>query len=104
LVRFVPGAGVLKEGLVLTEEKIKERFYVVRAAALADDVEVGVVFMDLPNGHFRTRGTTGTPLARKYSGLKSINQEQDPDKRGDLSFSVSGVRPHTGKPFPIVKR
>ena len=54
-------AGVHQQGALAAEEKIEEGLLVIGAAGFAEDVEIGIVFVDLPVGNFQAVGAAGDP-------------------------------------------
>jgi hypothetical protein len=62
-------AGVDERGLVIAEDDVEEGFFVVRAAGFAEDVEVCVVFVDLPFWLFHTFGAAGDPFSGEDTGF-----------------------------------
>lgn len=67
------GAGVLEKGPLFAEKEEEKGLFVVGAATFADDVEIGVVLVDLPGGYFGAIGTAGAPLAWEGAGLQSFD-------------------------------
>jgi hypothetical protein len=55
------GAGVLEEGAVAAKDEIEKRLLIVGAPGLAEDVEVLIVFVDLPVRDLDAAGSAGDP-------------------------------------------
>ena len=62
-------AGIDQQRPFAAEQQVEERLFVVGAAALAQDVEAGVVFVHLPAGKFQAVGPAGHPGGRKNALL-----------------------------------
>jgi GT2 family glycosyltransferase len=63
-VASVADQGVEHEHLVVTEDQVDEGLFVMRAARLAEDEEVGIVLMDLEVRLFGAIGSGDGPLPR----------------------------------------
>src|SRR6266702_6935500 len=63
-------AGVPEQAAIFAEDQVEERHLCIRATGLPQDIEVRVVFMDLPLGHFHAFWATGLPMLRKDSALE----------------------------------
>ena len=66
-VRFTR-AGVDQQGLFAAEEKIQEGLLVIDAAVLAQNVEVGIVGVNLPLRRVAAGGPAGAPGLGKFAG------------------------------------
>ncbi len=54
-------SGIDQHRAFAAEQEIQERLFVVDAAAFPEDIEVGVVFVDLPVGNLQAVRTAGDP-------------------------------------------
>ena len=62
-------AGVHEQGAVTAEEEVEEGLFVVGAAGFAEDVEIGIVFVDLPIGNLQAVGAAGDPRGGERAGF-----------------------------------
>ncbi len=65
------GAGIDQRSLVVAGHDIEKGLLVVCAAGFTQDVEVGVVFMDLPLGFFHALGATGDPVSGEDASFRT---------------------------------
>ena len=64
-------AGVDEESLFAAEEKIQERLLIIDAAVFPQNIEVGIVGVNLPFGRVITRRAARTPGLRKFTGANA---------------------------------
>ena len=62
-------AGVNEGYFVVAEDDVEEGLFVVGAAGFAEDVEVWIVFVDLPVGDLHAFGAAGDPMGREDAGF-----------------------------------
>ena len=89
------GSGGLAGGrAVFAEDQVEKRLLVMRASGLAQYVEVFVVLVDLPVGHFDAVGAAGDPTGGEASGFEHIGilraqDEREEEERSQHTDSVA---------------
>src|ERR1700676_3765998 len=64
----IPRTGIPEQRALFAEEQIEERFFVVGASGLAEDVKIPVVLVDLPFGIFHAFRPARHPLFWQDTG------------------------------------
>ena len=89
-------AGVYEQCALIPEEEVEEGLLVVGAAGFAEDVEVGIVFVDLPIGNLQAVGTAGDPGGREGAlldaGRCGGKQGQRAEKEGEFRHDQNSYR------------
>src|ERR1700687_4502615 len=65
------GTGIDQERFFLAEQQIEERLLVIHASVFAENVEIGIIRVDLPLRRVPASGTSGMPAPRESSGANA---------------------------------